>query len=316
MILIITRTFDPHADRVIELLNDRHAFLRFNVDRFPAYSTLTWSNQQDTLRAAIESDGRTVSVEDITVGWYRRTSRPTVSADVVDAEARQFAERQSASALLYYFDSLPIRWINRPSTVAKANNKLSQLLTASAMGMRVPRTLVTNSPLEAAEFYRRERGAVITKVLSQSGLEDMAIYTQPVSASDAQRFETVSYAPVLLQESIAKDYELRVTVVGNKVFAVAIYSQVSHETTHDWRRQALNTAGIPHLAVSIPERIETLVRDYLRNFDLQYGAFDFVVTPEGDYVFLELNPSGQWMWLERLTDVRITEELVRLLQSF
>ena len=314
MILIITRTFDPHVDRVIELLNGRgEAFVRFNVDRFPASSSLTWSHASRQLRAVITSDGRSVLASDIKVGWYRRTSRPVVSEQVADPAARQFAERQSASALLYYFDSLPINWINRPTTVAKANNKLSQILLASTMGMRVPRTLVTNDPSEAKAFYDGERGAIVTKLLSQSGLDDMAIYTQPVTEQDAERFDDVKYAPVLLQESVAKDYELRVTVVGDRVFAVAIDSQTHVETLHDWRRQTLHTNGLPHRLVELPDRVSQFARDYLRQLDLQYGAFDFIVTPHGEYVFLELNPSGQWMWLERLTGVPISEELVELL---
>src|SRR5205814_484076 len=101
-------------------------------------------------------------------------------------------------------------------------------------------------------------------------------------------------------------YELRVTVVGARVFAAKIDSQANADAKLDWRRSLHDVA---YEAVALPEEIETRIQAFMRFFGLVYGAFDFIVTPQGGYVFLEVNPSGQYMWLECATGLGITAAL-------
>ncbi len=121
--------------------------------------------------------------------------------------------------------------------------------------------------------------------------------------------ELVKNAPTQIQDYVEKEYELRVTVVGRKVFAVKIDSQLNEVTKVDWRP---HTALNPHSIVVIPDEISEFCRTYIQEQRLLYGAMDFIVDPAGRYVFLENNPSGQYLWLEHETGVPITEALVEL----
>jgi glutathione synthase/RimK-type ligase-like ATP-grasp enzyme len=100
-------------------------------------------------------------------------------------------------------------------------------------------------------------------------------------------------------------------VVGSQVFAAAIHSQISHRTRHDWRHYDFDRT--PHEAHALPDRVSELCIELVRSLDLNFGAIDLVLTPGGDYVFLEINPSGQWLWIEELTDLPISEAIVDIL---
>ena len=122
--------------------------------------------------------------------------------------------------------------------------------------------------------------------------------------------DSISVCPVQLQEYIDKEYELRVTIIKNKVMAVRIDSQLHDQTKVDWR---MFTDLNPHSIYKLPDHIQKSCREFLRRQNLLYGAMDFIVTPKGKYVFLENNPFGQYLWLERKTGQPITMEMANLL---
>lgn len=121
--------------------------------------------------------------------------------------------------------------------------------------------------------------------------------------------DLVKNAPVQLQDYVEKAFELRITVVGTRVFAVKIDSQLNEATKVDWRRF---TAMNPHSAFRIPAKVADFCRTFIKEQRLVYGAMDFIVDTTGEYVFLENNSSGQYLWLEKETSVPITEALVDL----
>lgn len=114
-----------------------------------------------------------------------------------------------------------------------------------------------------------------------------------------------------MQEYISKRVELRVTVVGSRVFAAEIHSQVNSSTKHDWRRYDLDRT--PHMRHPLPPSVEACCVQLVQTLRLNFGAIDMIVTPSGEYVFLEINGNGQWGWIEDLTGLPIADAIVELL---
>lgn len=117
--------------------------------------------------------------------------------------------------------------------------------------------------------------------------------------------------PVILQPYIEKLFELRITVVGEKVFPCAIHSQNSQRTLEDWRRYDLSNT--PHKIYPLPPNIEGLCVNLVKALELKFGCIDMIVTPDKEYIFLEINPNGQWLWIEQLTGLPISQTLAELL---
>lgn len=179
---------------------------------------------------------------------------------------------------------------------------------------------MTQDPDCARAFYAKHDGAVLCKAISQSGHvpEDKTrssrqIYANVIAADAAEEFERVRFAPTLFQRYVEKDYELRVTVVGNAIFAAAIESQRSERSKIDWRRY--DTKNTPYYPYRLPDEVEQAILNLMRQLGLEYGAIDLIRTTTGEYVFLEVNPGGQWGWVESLTGHPINEAIARWLMT-
>jgi glutathione synthase/RimK-type ligase-like ATP-grasp enzyme len=135
----------------------------------------------------------------------------------------------------------------------------------------------------------------------------MVRYTELVTKRDIQNLETIRLCPMTFQAYIPKRLELRITVVGERVFAAEIHSQISNHTQFDWRRYDL--ARTPHASHVLPHHLELKCVELVRRLGLVYGAIDMILTPDGKYVFLEINPNGQYLWIEELTDLPISEAI-------
>src|SRR5690606_10985169 len=114
-----------------------------------------------------------------------------------------------------------------------------------------------------------------------------------------ENVDRIALCPTLLQEYVEKSYELRVTIFGDTAFACRLDSQVAKGARVDWRM--VTPDHIPHTIVTLVNRVESALREMLRRLDLRFGAFDLIVSPEGETVFLELNPNGHWYWIELAT---------------
>jgi glutathione synthase/RimK-type ligase-like ATP-grasp enzyme len=168
--------------------------------------------------------------------------------------------------------------------------------------------LITNDP-DAARIFIDASGYrnVICKSFAATEVEWRE--TRLLTQEELARLDNVRYAPVIFQEYIAAVYDVRVTVVGEKMFAAAIYSQ---ETDYpvDFRMDIAN-ARIE--AVELPDDVQRQIRELMSRLDLVYGAIDLRLTPDGDHVFLEINPAGQWLFVEHASQQPITAALARLL---
>ncbi len=255
-------------------------------------------------KGTLTVDQHALSLQDITSIWYRRPT-PFESDPALPPAAQQFAQAEARMAIGGIFRSLSCRWINHPEKMVTADYKPYQLEMARACGLETPDTLLTNSPEAARHFLAQYPKGIIYKTLSgalvfsESG-EPLSIYTSRVSLRDLEQEDSLRPTACLFQEEIPKQLELRITVMGERVFAAEIFSQHSPRTQVDFRQAY---ADLRYGVHALPQTIHDRCLALTKALDLSFAAIDMVLTPDHRYVFLELNSSGQWAWIGQATDL-------------
>jgi hypothetical protein len=320
MILILTGPSDAHADRVAAILHERGAdFLRFNPAAFPtgAELSLTFS-PAGQLGSVLHIGDQVVDLSRVTAAWYRRPDPPVLHDQVAESPIGPSVEEECRNFLYDLWNTLPCPWVPaRPSVIQATQLKAVQLRIAGGLGFELPPTLITTSPSAFLAFYRQHNGNIVSKLVGTGFFHMLTTtfnrYTEVVSKRDVAYAQSVRYCPVIFQAYVPKRVELRITVVGRRVFAAEIHSQVSNHARHDWRRYDM--AETPHMAHDLPPGVEQRCIQLVEQLGLCYGAIDMVVTPDGRYVFLEINPNGQYLWIEEETGLPISDAICDLLMT-
>lgn len=319
MVLIITSKVDPHADKVIEYFyNWQVKFFRFNTEDFPINTKLSWTiaNPGKENFLLQTSHGREIQRNEIKSVWYRKPLPFVFDKKITNPQVKDLINSESNATINgLYLNLNDILWINNPHQNRITSHKLFQLRIAKELGFEIPDTLITNNPKAAKEFYSKHDGNIINKPINQAYLETeddyFLIYTNKITKKELEKFNLVSYGPTLFQEYIPKKIELRVTIVGNQIFTCAIDSQSSKKTMVDWRHYDFE--NVPHFTFEPPQRIKDLCLNLVKKLGLVSAAIDMVLTPDKRYIFLEINPNGQYLWLELLTGLPISNAIARLL---
>lgn len=309
-VLVVTREKDSTADHVLRRMADRDIpYLRVNADNFgTAKIALRFPNVGDSV---FSFEGSRATINEIRGVWLRRLVKPKAFA-VRESEARVFAESELDFTLRWFIDLLsnycPI--LDCETGLLEGRNKFDQLAIAKEFNFQIPDTLVTNDPITARDFVERH-GVVAIKSIAGYGCQVeggfYTIYTNIVTKDILDRFESVRVAPVCLQEYIEKEFELRITVVGEKVFACRIDSQNAQKTHVDWRRYDPQT---PHSIYAVDRKLGDQLIAMMRHYRIRFAAFDLIVTPDGRTIFLEMNPASQFLWIEELTGMAITDAII------
>lgn len=309
-VLIIAQDEEPHTQAVVRhIRNEGGQAVVLDLSRFPEAADLgvRYTCCGDRL-FTFKVDGQVHELLSFGAAWWRRPQPPLVSSRVADSTHHHFAMNECSEALNGLWHALDAFWVNEPSRDYVAHRKLTQLRVAQDCGFRLPDTLVTNDPDQAKLFIdRRGYRNVIYK--SFSALEDAWRETRLLRESELELLENVRHAPVIFQEYVEAQYDLRITIVGDKIFPAAIHSQQTSYPV-DFRMDMKN-ARIE--AVTIPAELGTRLLALLSRLGLQYGAVDMRLRPDGQYVFLEINPAGQWLFVEEVTGQPIASALAVLL---
>lgn len=314
-ILVLTRPNDGTAEGVVTELQRRAVtVVRCDVGDFPSSITMAASlTDHQGWRGSLRIAGRTVPIDEIRAIYYRRPTGFRIPHHL-SPEQQRFAKAEARRGLGGLLLTLPVRWVSHPSRIADAEFKPLQLQIAAKCGLRVPRTLLTNDAAQAREFAEQLAGPMIYKPLSapsvRVGGELRLIYATQVDRNSLDQ-EDVRSTAHLFQEWIPKRYDLRLTVVGDRFFAVAIHAS-SDEAYADWRS---DYSALHYEPMETPDSIRCSISAMLKILGLPFGAFDFTITPEGDWVFLEVNPNGQWGWIEERTRLPITSAMADLLNG-
>lgn len=314
-ILIITEAEDIHALAVAEALALRGADATvWATSDFPTRSeeTLHFDGKS---QSSLRIEGTDVSLQDplFDVVWRRRPAF-VIDPDIHPAD-RAFAEGECGIFRRSFFSFLSpgAFWINPLQGVVKAGSKMLQHQAAANVGLRMPETLYTNSPQEVRAFLHRKHGKVVYKPFLPTGWSDGARqwmpYTSRISA-ESLADETLRLTPGIFQELVPKAYEIRLTMMGHRAFAAKVFSQETATGQVDWRKAYRELRFEP---VRVPAVIEEKCVALLEELGLVFGCFDFVVDPDGEYVFLEVNEMGQFLFVERYCGLPLLDAFVAFL---
>lgn len=324
MILIVTNPADVHKDAVAAILRERGIpFQRFDPAAYPVEVSLTHRFGRDgSTGSELRSGGTRIDLGALTAVWFRRPGDPVPHAEITNPTTREQVVETCATALQGVWDCLTCLAVPAPpATLRRASLKLPQLRLAAELGFTVPPTLVTTDPDEFLAFWQEHAGKVITKSVTTAALRrdagdgterGLLRYTEVVTPRDLGYAAALRYCPVIAQAYVPKRIELRVTVVGDRVFAAAIGSQESRRTQHDWRRY--DDLRTPHFPYELPDAVAERCARLVARLGLVYGAIDLIVTPDDDHVFIEINPNGQYLWIEHETGLPISEAIADLLE--
>lgn len=307
-VLVVAQDLDGTADLVVEALLERNAQVeRIDTADFPDALSLAATPDRIDSPGWLCVRGRRIDLESVCSVYRRSPARFEFPAGM-SAPERRFATLESVYGLGGVFAAQPWRWIDHPSAVADASYKPRQLRLAAQCGMTVPRSLVTNVGTRAREFAAEVGGALVYKSLSTGVVSEAdevrIIYTSRLTASDLD-YGAIGLCCHLFQEWVPKAFDVRLTAVADRCFAVAVHAG-SPESEVDWRRRY---DDLRYEVIETPPDVRRRVRTYLRELALTFGAFDFSVTPDGRWWFLECNPAGQWGWIAEQTNLPIAEAI-------
>lgn len=304
MILIITHKTDFTVDFVINKLNKQKIkYKRFNCEDIlkndyylKFYNTSSYSILGETKYKSV---------------WFRRTKLPEISN--LRKEEKIYILNETDYLIKNMISSLPIKkWLSHPNHVYRAENKLLQLQEALKIGFKIPATLITNSHKELKNFIKTYNYDIIIKPLSYSKINycegSKFFFTSKVSPNIIDNIDSYDLTPCIYQQNVAKEYEIRVTVVDNEIFAAAVDSQKDEDTKNDWRRKNLQ-----FYKIDLPNTIKIKCIGLVKKLNLKFGAIDLIKTPKGKYIFLEINPNGQWAWIEAQTGLQISDAIIKYL---
>lgn len=313
-ILILTHKKDGTSDMVVEKLKERRvSCIRFDTENFPEKIKLTIKLNSGKLKGQIIFADAVIDLDDIAVVWNRRPHKPEISS-IKDAKIKEWAEEESHQLLKCLWGLMEDKfWVNPITSNEKIQfNKPYQMLVAHKVGLITPHSVLTNCPNDAIRFGNDTSGEMALKVIKSVAVhyseKILLLHTKKISRKDLNERALIGirHSPVFLQEYIAKKTELRITVVDKKVFACEIDSQVCKETEEDWRKHVFLKEEIPHRIYDLPLDIKNKCIKLVKELGLYFGAIDMILTPNNEYVFLEVNPNGQWAWIEQLTNMPIS----------
>ncbi|MES2323853.1 MAG: hypothetical protein V4633_16460 [Pseudomonadota bacterium] len=309
-VLIVTHSSDLHADLVVERMLARdHQPFRIDLDAFPRDYQLSQTFVNGCMSTQMRRcpDGEWLDLARVGAVWIRKAANYAFLSEDLSLQERAYAKLETEQALFGVLYTLDCYWMSHPAALRASQWKGEQLQRAMRMGFRIPASIVTNCAERVRAFRRAIGGQMIFKTMSTPTLaaEDVdgaerisdGVLTTLVDDAMMENLDAVGELTCHFQEYIPKQYELRVTVIGERVFAARIHSQDDRRSAIDSRDMA---ADVRYAAHVLPREIEQRCREFVHSYGLNYGALDLIVTPEGEFVFLENNPAGQFLYIEEL----------------
>lgn len=297
--LLLTWSGDHYTpDQVAEgLLRRGVRPIRVDTDLFPTELDLRWRIGRDGLHPAGSGPLAGVDPAQVVGVWWRRFWSPRLPEDMEPEHVAACVREIHAASTGFFRAYSGARHVNDPARERAAEDKLRQLVAARAAGLRCPETLITNEPAAVRAFWEQLGGRMITKMLtpySRSMLGDGDfVHTSRVSPEDLEDLDGLRLCPMVFQEEIPRAREHRVLWVGGRVFGGSL--RTAEMASADWRTD-LSLRWEPS---TVPAEVVAGMGRLMRELGLLAGAFDLMETPAGDWVFLEVNPAGEWGMLER-----------------
>ncbi len=309
MIVVVSHPADDHARGVLAALErDGHSAVLFDTARFPSHASLTQRFGTGPPRWELIQDGARTDLSTCRVAWWRRPQPFTLDPGL-DAQVSAWTYTECHEAVAGMFAALDATWVNPPALDEAAHHKPYQLAVAAELGLPIPRTVITNDPAEARAFAEEvgiERTVYKTFLASENHWRE----TRILRPEELGLLDRVALAPVIFQQYVPAEADVRVTVVGTRLFATAIRPAPGGYAI-DYR---MDIDGATFSPTELSAQTEQRLRALMARLGLVYGAIDLRRTIDGD-VFLEVNPAGEWRFVEDRTGQPISQAMADLLAS-
>lgn len=273
-ILVITSSYDLTVDYIIDKFNDNLNFFRLNTDKLDDYNIKVyndgWKISNDFYKI---SENETLSI------YYRKPVLPDIS--FYPKKYHRMMYKEILTLIEGIVNSFEGKCLTKPIILKRADNKIIQLKAAKKVGFNIPQSLITNSNVFADEFIKKSKAIVkpisVGKInyKDKTGRDKIGIIQTNLVNKNIE-FDGLELSPAYFQSYITKDYELRVTVVNKKFYSIKIET----DDDIDWRK----SDDIKYSFVCLPNNIKRKCLEFMKIFNLNYGAFDFIVS-DGKYIF-------------------------------
>lgn len=318
-VLIITHSADNTSTSVV-MNNIREAgaeAIRFDVDRYPLEASITTTFSNNRWQVLLQTGSGTYNLDDVTAVWYRRSyGLGKGLSDTIDAEYLPATIEEVKRTLLGMLEGLDCFHLARPSVYRRLDSKEEQLKVAVRNGLLIPDTCISNNPEQVARFMEQEGGSVVSKMQSSFAIyreaEQHVVFTNTVSSDQLEDLASLQLCPMTFQQRIEKKLELRVTIVGNAIFAFSIDSQRLENAQVDWRKEGIRMIK-DWQPYTLPAELQKKLLAFMDDYGLNYGAIDLILSPEDQYYFLEVNAAGEYFWLDKLCDHAISQQIADIL---
>jgi glutathione synthase/RimK-type ligase-like ATP-grasp enzyme len=319
-VLVVTQSEDTGIAATVRALEARGTeVVRLDSDRFPTEVGLAIWQGPGAARSVLVTPEGTLDLREVRAIWFRWIDAGE-RLPAMDGEYRAAAVCESTllvESLAVELDAFQLDPIAR---ARRSDNKLYQHRLAADAGLAIPRSLATNDPAEVRAFARWCGTGLVTKMnrrfrravgVGDDGVHFEAVMTTRVSEEDLDALDGLDLCPMIFQEEIAKQAELRVTVVGHRVFAAEVDSQATPANRCDWRVDQDANVWRPG---RLPPDVERRLLELLTRLGVNYAACDLIRAPDGRHVFLEANcVAGMFTWIEEQTGMPISAAIADLL---
>jgi hypothetical protein len=317
-ILILTGPGDLHAFAVADAIKAKGGEATiWHTGDFPGRARESVSIDRGKVDITIKGVDLSLVNPEFDTVWRRRPYY-VVPEEILHPADRRFADAECTVFRRSLFAELAPKafWVNPPEAAVRANRKLLQQRIALELGVEVPATLYTNDPLDIRAFLRSHGGQCVFKTFRPMAWRDGETAWQPFTSHlTEERLVTddlLGAVPGIYQALVPKAFELRVTVMARCVLSAKILSQQTREGQLDWRKAYEEIVMEPF---TLPSSVATCCVEILKKLGIVFGCFDFIVTPEGSYVFLEVNEMGQFLFLEYYAGLPLLEAFSEFLLS-
>lgn len=314
-VLLLTHSGDFYTIDLVEreLADKGISALRINTDQFPTRIGLSANYNSTGTCYSLDSADGSIDLNQVKAVWARKLWPGSVHDEKLEPNVAATCTHQSHLAFMSIMPLLQeAYWMNDVGASFAAESKPLQLKVALDVGFEIPETIISNHPEQVGEFCQKhhQTTGVITKRLGtttqsmENGSD--AYFTTLLSEQDFKHLPEVRLIPQIFQPLVPKQREVRAIVVEDDILAGAIDTRESKTGQIDWR---IAEEDIPWQHESLPKSLETKIQSFMKRLGLAYGAIDFIVTPDDRYIFLEVNPAGEWGWLQRDLDLPIASAI-------
>jgi len=303
--IILTGKHDPTSDyiqkafalkkkNISKVCIDRNYFPKINLNPIKKQGWIEDINQKK------------IQLKNISSVIVRRPQSPIKENSKA---TNRFYNREILHGLRSVLESIDATWMNHPNSNEAASSKPKNLRLATEIGLKVPATLISSDPILLTNWLNKNKYCVMKSIsygLMQDKNDSKMAFTQRIPANFNINENIVNGVPILLQKEIKKSYDIRVTVVGDKIFSASLPSNDNvdwrtYDNKSKWKR------------FELPKNISDSCLKMCKKLNLNFAAIDLVIDKENHFFFLEINPNGQWVWIEKETGLPISKAIVNVL---